>query len=236
MELNDPLVSAEFWTSYMKVGWTPDVQPLIPSSVIIAAGLVEDRRSKDILKKIRLFGNVFAKHDTSNASECFDKCDADVRCAAACSKKSECDLLKYGFEKVQSDAWTSYTKPEVSYEIANFDRLAGELSIKYSTRFTKAYEGSDTLTPSLCFRRCNESVDCAAASFTVDPKSQQNCFLYKKGVYGLSGEDKEFWVSFVKVVAMPSVNVVVAVDVPTVATTKAREPLIMDIQNSTVIN
>jgi hypothetical protein len=90
-EVNDSAVSAEFWTSYIEAGWTPELQPLI------ASGLEDDPRSKNVLENTELFGREFAKFNTSKASECFDKCDADARCAAASSKRFECELLKYGF-------------------------------------------------------------------------------------------------------------------------------------------
>jgi hypothetical protein len=138
-------------------------------------------------------------------------------------KGSSANCSSTGFRMIQSDRGCSYLKPEVSYEIANFNRLINELSIKLQARYT--YESLDTLTPSLCFRRCNESVDCAAASFNIDVEPQ-NCFFYKKGLYGVSGEGYEFWLSFVKrEVPSPPLDVLVSLDVPIVTPTTSAEGL-----------
>jgi hypothetical protein len=236
-KLNIPEVPALFWTSYIKAEWTSEAEPVI-------LGSVEDPRSKHVFENTRLLGNVFATHHTRNASECFDMCDADAICGAACSNRFVCDLLKYGFTKLYSSVWTTYSKPAVSYEMDNFARVASELSMLLQTRFTNAYAGLDTVTPSLCFRRCNESVECAAASFTVHVESPQNCYFYKKGVYAVSEEETVFWVSFVKKEpSPPSLNMLFAANLTTNATTnfaygirvdEARGPLITGIQNRTV--
>jgi hypothetical protein len=215
----DPAVSAELWTSYIEAGWTPDVQPLI------AANFFVNYQSKDVFEKTWLIGRVFAKFNTSYASECFEKCDAIAECAAASSMRFQCELLKYGFQEIKCDDCISYLKPEVSYEIANIHSYINELPMQVYTRFTNAYEGLDTVTPLICFRRCNESVDCAAASFTVYIQSPQNCYFHKKGMYGQSEEDLEYWVSFVKKVQPSSLDVLVAATAIAegLQTTKARE-------------
>jgi hypothetical protein len=155
-----------------------------------------------MLNKTRLIGNVYAKHEAASQEECFDMCDADSKCAAACFciTTSKCNLHKFGFTTLQVDIeqWSSYIKPAVVNEQ---DILKSDVQVvKESTRFVNSYDSFDTLTPSQCFKQCKAKSGCGAASFTTDIKQAFNCFFFKSGEFTAS-DDKDMidsWSSYSK--------------------------------------
>jgi hypothetical protein len=175
------------------------------------------------LARTRLCENIYIKLDTGSASECFAKCDADDKCAAASFLTSEsenraermlpisfttteCSLHKFGFvKKVQeaseTDEWTSYIKSEVSKYLEDVDILTIEFPlVQQRQRLINFYNNSNALTPLQCFRACNESIECAAASFTTDIHWSCNCYFFREGEYK-EAEDMtgiKMWTSFVK--------------------------------------
>jgi hypothetical protein len=165
--------------------------------------------------KVRLTGH-FAEYEADTSKDCFDKCDADSKCAATCfftkldemnemnETISNCLVYKYGFNRTEAnDSWTAYIKPDVEVEDPE---LLGQnfLTVKPNTRFAghhECYNNFDALTPSLCFKQCKLSVMCGAASFTTDIEFFHNCFQFKRGTSFNSTEDllpESKWVSFVK--------------------------------------
>jgi hypothetical protein len=143
----------------------------------------------------------YAEHSNVSQNACFAMCSEDFRCAAACCIYPDvCRLFKYGFERADGIVGsTAYVKPEVVRE------MAGQLgdvfpNVRHSIRFTNEYDLFDTLTPSQCFRQCNNSKRCGGASFTTDNQWVNNCYLYKTGQFQISDnkEGIEFWTSFTK--------------------------------------
>jgi hypothetical protein len=135
--------------------------------------------------------------------ECFDKCDGESRCAAACiTPFAQCQLFNYGFERTDGITdFTSYIKPEVSEALAS----EGKLSIMYpvvkiNTRLVTHYDAFDTLTPAQCFKLCSASRMCGGASFTVEIERDTNCFLFKGGEFTESTDaDGDLnWISYTK--------------------------------------
>jgi hypothetical protein len=125
---------------------------------------------------------------TSSSTECFDKCDAEVMCAAACfTLPNTCRLLRYGFNQTDDNTLNSvsYIKAIVVTEI-----YIGEPKwnttfpvVQSKTRFFKHYDLLSVTTPSQCFKKCKESVECDGASFTTDPTWSVNCALFHPGEF-----------------------------------------------------
>jgi hypothetical protein len=184
---------SELWTSYTKV---VNEVALDNSSVEIQ---VTNERVLFMQENTRMLGNIYANLRSASVNECFDKCDADAKCAAATATKTECFLLKYGFEvKTQEEGWSAYAKPEVVIEQSNFDKLAQETPFLLKTRLVNHYYSLDALTPMQCFTKCSETERCGAASFSADRRSPQNCLFFNYGVYKYSNVDHELWISFTK--------------------------------------
>jgi hypothetical protein len=155
-----------------------------------------------VLNRTRLTGNLYDTQNASSASECFDKCETDAKCAAASFTSSECSLLKFGFEK-ESDVsdCTAYIKLEVVVDMTGMEKLTNKFPIvKLKTRLLGFYSNIDTLTPSHCFEVCKMSAECGGATFTVDAKKPQNCFLSQPGKF--SEKVWELWTSYVKSTAV----------------------------------
>jgi hypothetical protein len=171
-ETNAVAVKSEYWTSFIKVG-------VVGSKV---APVIVDNLAT-VLKKTSLFGHYAESRQSSSLpNECFDKCDDDFRCAAACfTLPDECRFYKFGFEQLSDEVTsgsTSYVKREVLNAMASMDKLNNTFSVvKSKARLIGRLQGFDTLTPAQCFRACRASGECSAASFTVDTTWENNCFL-----------------------------------------------------------
>jgi hypothetical protein len=152
---------------------------------------------------VRLFGH-YAVLKASTTYECFARCDADLKCAAACLiQPSGCLLYKYGFEETSRiNGATAYIKPEVVAELAlGADKLNYRFPIVHqATRLINHYDMFDTLTPSQCFDTCKQSWRCGAAAFSGDNKWLYNCQLYRSGQFkvGSYQEGDELWTSYIK--------------------------------------
>jgi hypothetical protein len=217
---------AEFWTSYVKpkTGSQPIVtatrRPFTQTATSIVTRKTTDAaaynpsnsvdRSDSVQQATRLIGNVYAKHVTYNEVQCFDKCDADVKCAAASLTSSDCNLHKFGFTQRTRDssAWIAYIKPEVSRDLADSGKLSDMFppGVRKSTKLVNFYDSLDSLTPSRCFAKCKENDECAAASFTTDINSLHNCYLFKAGEFTESEGDEliESWTTYCKSADQPT--------------------------------
>jgi hypothetical protein len=125
--------------------------------------------------------------NTTTSDQCFDKCDADFRCAAACfTFPNECRFYKFGFESIVNSVGScAYIRPEVRDEMSanNIDKLNQTFPIvKTSTRLFGHYHNFDTLTPAHCFKVCASSTRCGGATFTTDNNNKfpHNCFLCQR--------------------------------------------------------
>jgi hypothetical protein len=145
----------------------------------------------------------FAQFNTTSQDKCFDKCDADPRCAAAClTQPGQCRLFKYGFDQADGiSGSTAYIKPEVTAALASASQLSDKFpGLKPNTKLVNHYDAFDTLTPFKCFNSCKKIPSCDAASFTIDNSQPFNCFLFKKNQYTVSGDrdSVDLWTSFAK--------------------------------------
>jgi hypothetical protein len=63
-----------------------------------------------------LYGEYITHYRTFNEDECFDICDVETKCAAACFTNSDtCRFFRFGFEgQAGQTSATAYIKPEVS--------------------------------------------------------------------------------------------------------------------------
>jgi hypothetical protein len=161
--------------------------------------------SRAVEENIRLLDK-FKDVKIESQADCFDECDEDLKCTAACFKiPNKCTLHKFGFEKVttNSSGWSSYIKPEVVAEIAVLHKLNETFPlIRQQTRLFGHYQSFNTLSPSRCFAVCQQSSRCAAASFTIDTDWLYNCYLFKAGQYTASRDvsdpdvKADMWTSF----------------------------------------
>jgi hypothetical protein len=173
---------------------------LTRTTALQQSAVIHTGNSRIVLKNTRL-QEPFAIFKTISEEGCFDKCDADPKCAAAClTVPLTCRLFKYGFQQVNSiGGSSSYIKAQVLAELNS--QLAVKFpTIKPRTMFLNYYDAFDTITPSLCFATCTASQACAAASFTTGVKYLFNCYMYKSGQYrtSQSAEGIELWTSFTK--------------------------------------
>jgi hypothetical protein len=148
----------------------------------------------------------------SDQDECFDKCDEDPSCAAVClTHPDKCRFFKFGFELLTGTAdSTAYIKPQVAADMSqsSMGKLNSRFPIvKLSTKFSNHFVSQDMLTPSMCFSACRIVVKCGAASFTTDPKSERNCFMFRPGEFTEShtaGVDSDLWISYKKMPELES--------------------------------
>jgi hypothetical protein len=147
---------------------------------------------------------MYAKSRVASVDDCFEKCEADVRCAAASFTPSDCYLHKFGFvhKVLDSGAWTAFVKLAVSEDA---DKLSERFpTAKQNTRYTSGSgsgsTGLNVLTPSLCFKQCAERDECAAASFTTNIYSDRNCYMFAENEFVKSDDPEEIdtWVSYSK--------------------------------------
>jgi hypothetical protein len=170
----------------------------ISFSIKLLACQVELDAARHVEPNLHLIGHS-GGYNASSYDECFDKCDADPKCAAACftvtisrkvgETRPLCFSYKFGFNQKVSTvmAWTAYIKPEVNKELANTDMLKKEFpKVTRRRKLLNHYDAFDTLTPSQCFRTCKLSFKCGAASFTADLVWTYNCFLFRHGEFKVS--------------------------------------------------
>jgi hypothetical protein len=144
----------------------------------------------------------YAEHKFTLKDECFDRCDADPRCAAACfTQPQQCRFFKYGFERANGiSGATAYVKPLVSEALADEHKLTEMYTVVKNKKLRNPYDTIDTLTLAQCFKLCKSSRMCGGASFTSDPKWMNNCFLFKSANVTES-EDRDgdfYWTSYIK--------------------------------------
>jgi hypothetical protein len=175
--------SADLWTAFLK----KDVKT--PPLAV--------KRDNYVLTNTRLVDQYSTK-TTTTVAECFDQCDSDERCGAACfTLPTQCRLSQIGFAQVTSVGSTAYIKPDVSDEMANMDTLGIEFPVvKQRTRLSNHYGNVYKLKPSLCFADCQESEKCGAATFTFYDQWSLNCFYFEAEKYGEGSDDK--WISYFK--------------------------------------
>jgi hypothetical protein len=153
----------------------------------------------------------YAESKTASADACFDLCDEDFKCAGACfTLPDECRLFKFSFRQFNKTVnSTFYIKPRVAADAStSIEQLNITFPIisKHIT-FSNPFVAQDMLTPAMCFITCIKVVKCGAASFTTDPKSKHNCFLFRTGEFTeirVAGVDSEFWISYTKPAGLQS--------------------------------
>jgi hypothetical protein len=166
-----------------------------------------------VLTHTRLTGLSTASRAVSEDS-CFSKCESNSKCAAAgyFNKKSSsssssptCFFFKFGFEqRYPSRGWTAFVKPEVSDDMANMDTLTEKFPFVYlDTRYANSYGRFNALAPSECFKACQQSARCGAASFTTNASWSENCLLFKQDDFRTTSEDAELWISYLKKSSAP---------------------------------
>jgi hypothetical protein len=112
-------------------------------------------------------------------------------------------LYKFGFEKVaRATCASQFIKPEVQVEMDNINRLGETFSLVKPRAQLIGQPASSVnfLRPYLCFNACMQTAECAAASFTIDPRSPTNCMIYRQNQYKESNEVNELWTSYVKII------------------------------------
>jgi hypothetical protein len=159
---------------------------------------------RDLEPNTHLIGN-YEFNKTASQEECYNICDEDFRCAAACfTFPTECRFYKFGFEQLsESVGSTAYIKPEVKSEMSILDKLTDTFPlVKQHTRLNGYYHNFDTLTPSECFRACKKSAKCGGASFTFETKWRYNCFLCRAGefteIVDKEDDSSDLWTSYTK--------------------------------------
>jgi hypothetical protein len=165
--------------------------------------LIDAIHGRDIVEGLRLFIHYDLKN-TKTSNECFNSCDDQAtKCAAATftiaegwPKEQNCIFFKYGFTQKEESDWNAYIKPVVQEEM---DRDPSEMpGVDQNQRYKNHFDAFDALTPSMCFKKCKNTIRCGAASFTVDSKWLYNCYLFALGKFDSSDEDLEMWISYTK--------------------------------------
>jgi hypothetical protein len=161
-------------------------------------------RNQSVLKNTRLL-NHYTEYESATADECFDLCDVDKVCAAACFVfPGKCRLFKFGFKRVSQrdgeEESTAYVKPEVDEEMSSIDKLSFKFPlVKQNTKLLGHYTSFDTLTPSECFKACKLSRRCGGATFTTDATFSNNCHLSRDDKSAADAIEAEMWTSYTKV-------------------------------------
>jgi hypothetical protein len=151
----------------------------------------------------------YAELSALTVNECTFKCVSDPICAAACfTVPFQCRLYKFGFDKVaKGPCLSKYIKPEVRAEMAYNAKLLDNgrgSSVKKNFRLFNHYKSLSTLTPSSCFKLCQASVECGGATFTIDTKLRNNCYMCYPGKFTDSTQQSvqdskiEYWTSYLK--------------------------------------
>jgi hypothetical protein len=136
-------------------------------------------RGQYIQANTRLAGH-YEEPKTSSTDECFEICDADESCAAAClTLPGQCRLFRFGFETIgNTSESTAYVKPEVAADMANMSSLINKFpTVKMRTKILNFYHRFSAMTPSRCFNACKQSASCGGASFSGKPADSFNCYL-----------------------------------------------------------
>jgi hypothetical protein len=136
----------------------------------------------------------YDQHDLPTNIDCFERCNSDPKCAAACfttlsdesgEASTLCYSFKFGFrKKTVLDGSSAYIKPEVARETKQLSSLGDEFpTVKQNARYSTTYQhydNFDALTPAQCFKQCKASRICSAASFSMNTETEQNCFIYTR--------------------------------------------------------
>jgi hypothetical protein len=154
-------------------------------------------------------------------------------------------LYKFGFDKVaKSTCFSTYIKQAVKKEITSAEFFNNESSeITHGIRLVGLdMLSGDSLTPSICFSKCKMSVQCTAASFTIDPKEPFSCVLFlpdenKANMKHYVREvDNEHWTSYTKLdlQAFDS-STISTTETTTTTTIESQTNLIFDLSPNSIL-
>jgi hypothetical protein len=202
VQVSDERDAIETWTSYVKTSLGSDLAGAVMPHKSILESATSAISTSTVLANTRLY-NHFARYKAVNSRDCFDKCDADFKCAAACfTLPSACRLYKYGFERVAgvSDS-TAYVKEKVSRAMSESELSAAYPVVVRARKLVgENMYNFDTLTPEQCFRACKVSKVCGAAAFTAEIHELYNCYLFKSDGFKqkVTSVESEYWTAYMK--------------------------------------